>query len=727
MLNRIHCYRQLETSDCGITCLRIISRYYGLSISANYLSRISDTSKQGISVRDIISTAEKIRLRSKAVRITLDQIQYAPLPLILFWNQNHFVVLYRINEKKRKYYIADPGVGKLIVDESDFINFGLDRGGRGLTILMEPAEGFEGQHTDKHDKTSYKLKKLLYSSITANKKTFIGLCVLTIIGMLADISIPFIFKATIDDGINGKNLNLVWLLILGQFAVFLGNYLSTCISNILLTKLGLRVSFKLMRDYLHKVVSLPMSYFDRKVNSDLIQKMEEQNRIKNLLISLPDSSFFTIINFVVFSFILIYFNFYIYVLFLIASILGILWVVCLQKKRREVDYANFTYTSQNRNNLYELINGISEIKVHNAQNQKVQNWENLQEKINKNSIKTTFLELAQSSGTALVNRIKDITITGICAALVIDGTMTIGAMMTINYLVGRLTQPLTNLLGSLNILQDASMSYERIDTVMSAKSVDNSGLIDFSLTDIKISSVSFKYPGSFSPFVIKGLSCRIPNGKTTAIVGTSGSGKTTLLKLILGFYEPQIGDISVGAIHLSAISPDSWLNTFGVVMQNGYIFSNTIAQNIAIGDENPDTERLTYAVKMACLEDFIKTLPMGFNTMVGASGIELSGGQKQRLLIARVIYKNPQIIILDEATSSLDAVNERKIVQNIRQFSNNKTTIIVAHRLSTVKNADLILYMENGQINEHGTHRELVARRGGYYNLVKNQLEIDNC
>lgn len=433
----------------------------------------------------------------------------------------------------------------------------------------------------------------------------------------------------------------------------------------------------------------------------------------------------------VFSGLLIYYNCIIFTIVVAGTFLSYLWVMIFSRKRKELDYSYFTCSSMNRNNVYELINGMAEIKINNAQNNRVSIWNSIQEKINKLSIQSALLEMTVNSGNTLISRLKDLSITGICATLVIQEQMTLGTMMTISYIVGQLARPISNIINSITTIQDASISYERLDEVInSEESFDkvtslNSDIIEKNIT-LKLNNVSFKYPGSFSPFVITDLSTSIPHNKVTAIVGASGSGKTTLIKLMLGFYVPQYGNIFVGNQDLSDINNDNWLKRCGVVMQAGYIFSGTVLDNIALSASTPDLAKAKKAAMIACIDSFIENLPMGYNTKIGINGIELSGGQKQRLYIARAIYKNPDLLFLDEATSSLDANNESTIIHNLVKYYKNKTVVISAHRLSTVKNADKIIYIENGRIIEEGTHHELLSLKGRYYTLVKNQLELDD-
>lgn len=730
-MSRITAYKQLEYSDCGITCVRIVAKYYGKQIPLKVLRSLCDTSKIGISLTDVINCANTIGLHTRTVMVSTQDVYKMPLPAILHWEQNHYVVLYKADIRKKKFYIADPAQGKISFNENEFFNYWKGDNKNGISVLLAPSSKFSELKYEDTNNSKLGLIKLLKSSIIKYKTKFLVVTLLTLIAIVADVALPMAFRRTIDEGIEYKDIGLVWLLILSQLGIFLGSYFSNIITEFILTKLGLKISINLVNDYLAKLIKLPMSFFDRKINSDLIQKIDDQNRIKNFLVNIPDTIFFTFVNLIVFSGLLIYYNYIIFSIVITGTLLSYCWVILFSQKRKELDYSYFTYSSMNRNNIYELINGMPEIKINNAHQNRVSIWNNIQEKINKLSISSALIEMAINSGNTLIFRLKDLSITGICATLVIQDQMTLGTMMTISYIVGQLSRPIANIMNSITSVQDASISYERLDEVMNQENnSDISNKDKFVNFEQKITlnfkDVSFKYPGSFSPFVIKGISTSIPYNKVTAIVGASGSGKTTLIKLMLGFYNPQSGEISIGSQNLANINNDDWLKHCGVVMQSGYIFSGTVIENIALSDSIPNIEKAKNAAKIACIDTFIECLPMGYNTKIGINGVELSGGQKQRLYIARAVYKNPDLLFLDEATSSLDANNESNIINNLVSYYTNRTVVISAHRLSTVKNADKIIYIEEGKIIEEGTHDELISLKGRYYTLVKNQLELGN-
>jgi len=726
---RITAYRQLENSDCGITCIRIIASYYGKDLPLSVLRKLCDMSRVGISLNEIVNCADAIGLKALPVAVSEDDVFRMPLPAILYWDQEHYVVIYKISLKKNKFYLADPSQGKVVVDKENFFYHWSRDNKKGISVLLAPTSEFYKFECNIQTNSKYALLRLLKSAIKKYKKGFLLVAVFTILSVVADIILPIVFRRTIDEGIKNKDIALVWLLALGQLCIFIGNYIANNVIDIVLTKLGLKISINLINEYLAKLIRLPISFFDRKISSDLIQKIDDQNRIKNFLVNIPDVFFFTFLNIVVFSGLLIHYNYIIFIIVIIGTLLSYGWFRLFVGKRREIDYLYYSYSSKNRNNIYELINGIHEIKINNAQKNRVDIWEKTQKKINRLSLRSALLEFSINSGNTLISRVKDISITGLCATLVIKNQMTIGTMMTISYIVGRLTNPISSLISSLTTIQDASFSYERLDEVINQSSQE----IDSKKTKVNFyghdktlyfQNVSFKYPGSFSPLVIHNVTTKIPYNKVTAIVGSSGSGKTTLIKLMLGFYSPQNGELHIGKYRMSELDNDLWLKHCGVVMQSGYIFSGTILENIGLSDSIPDLLKAKKAATIASIDTFIEGLPMGYYTKIGVNGIDLSGGQKQRLYIARAIYKNPDFLFLDEATSSLDANNEIKIINNLKDYYKERTVIISAHRLSTIKNADKIIYMNDGMIIEEGTHDELIELKGQYYKLVKNQLDL---
>lgn len=719
---RFKAYLQLEHSDCGPTCLRMVARHYGRSIPRSCIRELCDCNRAGITLNEMVSAARKIGFLSEAVKIGMSDLERMPLPAVLLWKNTHFVVLHRHNPARGVYHIADPSCGNVRVSEEDFIKHWADTEGRGVAILFEPTDKFYTRHFA--GKKTEGLAAMAMKTLHRERSRFAAVILLLLFASAADVVTPFLFQATVDDGIRNHDIPLVWILILCQFLIFLGNYISSASYELILTRLGLRTAMRMMDTYLRKLASLPIGFFDRKVNSDLMQKTDDQNSICSFLLEIPQTIFLTLLNITLFSALLIWFSPLIFAIFIVMTGLGIGWAAIFSRRRRELNYALSPRRAENRNHLYELIYGMTEIKANNALANRLSKWLETQKEINRLSYSSTIQNMIINGGNTFINRLKDIAVVGICATIVIQGEMTVGGMMTVSYITGRLSVPLAGLVSLWLRCQDASMSYERLEEIMEHEE-SAEGSLPVPPGDIVLRDVAFRYSGAASRNVLDGLSLTIPRGKTTAIVGPSGCGKTTLLKLLLKFYPPAEGTICVGDSSLEEISPEHWAAETGAVMQNGHLFAGSIAANIAIGEDEPDMERVRKAARIASLDSFISSLPMEYSTNIGTTGMSLSGGQTQRLLIARALYRNPSIVILDEATSSLDAGNEREIVSNLCSFCENRTLIIVAHRLSTVRNADLIHFMKEGRIIESGSHSELLAMQGHYHRLVSNQLETD--
>lgn len=715
------CYRQLEHSDCGLTCIRMIARSYGKDVPLKYLSSISDLNRLGMSVKDIISCCEKIKLDAAAVKIRPEHFANMPLPAILYWQQRHFVVLYKVDLKKKRYHIADPAQGKLTYNESDFNKYWCgDSESAGLVVLVEPTAEFESQKFKKENQ----LKKFflyLGQFFKVHRRNFLFALLITLVIMAADFAIPLLLKRTIDEGIGLKDVNLVVLLLLGQLSVAVGSLVASSGMDLIMVKTGLGIYLDMVNTFLEKLARFPLSFFDRKVSSDFVQKISDHSRIKDFLLSFPNSMIIMTLTIVVFSILLFHYSVVIFFFFITVSILEVVWNMLFLNRRKTLDYAYFINSAENHNHAYELTNGMADLKVNNAETSRIGKWQETQKAINRISMKTAWLNTAQDGGHTVITRIKDLTVTGIGAAMVIYGDLTIGALMTLGYITGRLSQPFTTLGSTIGSLQHAMLSYQRIDDVVDDDK-ELRGSEKYSDSSIVFKDVDFKYAGSGSPYVIKDFSLEVENGKVTALVGESGCGKSTLIKLMLGFYIPQKGELFLSGKNVRDLDNSDWLRHCGVVMQETKIFSGTILENISLSGEKPDLEKINGMLEAVGLKDVIERLPMGVYTKIGVAGIELSGGQKQRLMIARALNKNPDILFLDEATSSLDANNERSIVEKINSFGKGRTIVVAAHRLSTVQNADKIVFIENGTVVEEGTHEQLVARQGKYWQLVRNQL-----
>ncbi len=726
-------YYQLESKECGITCLKIISSYYGKKYSNAQLKSVCSVTRLGVSLQDIIDGACELGFETLPVKVAFENIQEMLLPSIIFWRQEHYVVLYKVEKRRDKlmFHISDPAFGRITVNEEIFRKQWLGNEASGVALLMEPTEKFYEKIPEKNvdPKTYLKIAALFGLIIKQNKVKAALAFLLILIGMIATWLFPSIFRRMIDEGVMGKNLNIVIALLLTQLIIFVSQLTADSLSAIMLMQINFKMSILFLVKYLHKLIRLPLKAFDTRINSDFIMRMDDSDRIQSFLTYHSLEFILSLVNLTIFSAILLNYNTKVFFVFFIMSFLSIGWTVLFLNKRKILDYSRFTVSSETRNNIYELINEMPEIKINGAHHNKIGQWELLQQKLNKISLEGLYLNYYQLIGSNFFNKIKDILITALCAYLVINEKMTLGLMMTIGFILGQLNSPINSLISIIRGLQDTKLSFDRLEEIQRLDDEDNGKHITLQFppkSAIHFQEVSFKYEGSYSPFVLKNITFNIPVGKITAVVGASGSGKTTLLKLLLSVYAPTSGKICLDSLDLSLVKAESWRNECGAVLQNGFIYSGTYAQNIAIADNQPDMDRIREVAKLACIDRFIDSLPLGYNTHIGRTGIDQSGGQKQRILIARALYRNPKFILLDEATSSLDANNEKEIMENSKAFFAGKTVVIIAHRLSTVKNADQILVLDKGEIVELGGHDELVRRQGKYFELVKNQLELGN-
>lgn len=724
-------FYQLESKDCGPTCLKIIARFYGKDFHINELKEYCSITRAGVSLQDLINGAEALGFGSLPAKLSIENIGRVPLPAILLWRQEHFVVLYKITQKKnrRQYHISDPAYGRIVLKEEDFVTQWINNEGMGVALMLEPTEKFYAIRAGKYNKydSLAKLGKVLLSIVRSNKARSLLSLFLVAAATVFTWVFPFIFRRMIDEGVMGKNLHLVVMLLAAQFAIFSGQILADSISAILLMKINFEGAMKYLNSYLFKLIRLPLKIFDTKLNFDLILRMEDSDRIQSFLTHYTLEFILSLLNLCVFTIMLYFYSPPSFGIFLFITFFSIGWTLLFLDKRKILDYSRFSVSSRTRNNIYELISEMPEIKINNAHAAKIKKWEGLQNKLNKITLKALYLNYYQLLGANFLNRARDILITGLCSFLVIKGRLTIGSMMTIAFILGQLTRPIDSIIAIIKGLQDAKLSFDRLDEIQCLSEENEGKQISLSTPpqiQISFDNVWFKYEGSFSPFVLRNINLCIPAGKITAIVGASGSGKTTLLKLLLAIYDPSEGNILLDNCPLREVIPDTWRKKCGVVLQNGYIYSGTYAENIALAEENPDLEKVKKAAQIACIHDFIENLPLGYATQIGKTGIDLSGGQRQRILIARAVYRDPEFIFLDEATSSLDSQNEKAIMNNLSEFFEGRTVVVIAHRLSTVKNADQIVVMENGEIVEVGCHRNLSVTKGAYFNLVKNQLEL---
>lgn len=713
--------------DCGPTCLRMIAKHYGKNFSLQKLRDLSGINRAGVSLLGISEAAEKIGFRANGARLDIELLNEVELPLILHWNKNHFVVLYKI--KNGRYYVADPGNGLITYSESELMQYWIgkayDGSLDGLGLMITPTPEFYEQQGDggKPLDLSY-----LLGYLKPHRSLVVQILVGLGVGSLLQLILPFLTQSVVDIGINTRNLNFIYIILIAQTMLFVGRMSVDFIRSWILLHISTRVNISILTDFLIKLMKLPISFFDTKMTGDIMQRMNDQKRIESFLTGSTLSVVFSMFNLVIFSFVLAYYNMTIFFIFLVSTILYSLWVVVFLKRRRKLDLKRFDLSAKNQSSIVQLITGMQEIKLNNCEQQKRWEWEHLQAGLFRFSISSLKLGQYQQAGTFFINEGKNILITFLVAKSVIDGQLTLGAMMAVQYIIGQLNSPIEQMLGFIQQLQDAKISLERLNEVRELadeEPVEKSFVKELP-DDMSLSlrDITFTYPGAGNEAVLSKINLNIPQGKTTAIVGMSGSGKTTILKLLLRFYEPQKGDIKVGSGYLSQISFRYWRGICGVVMQDGFIFSDTIAKNIAVGDEYPDMVKLRHAVHMANITDFIESLPLGLNTKIGTEGNGISQGQRQRILIARAVYKDPEYIFFDEATNALDSNNEKIIMQNLENFFKGRTVVVVAHRLSTVKNADNIVVLDKGIIIEQGTHAELTSLKGEYYELVKNQLEL---
>lgn len=721
-------YRQQDTMDCGATCIRMIIKYYGRNVNINKIRKLCQITKVGVNLLGMSEAAEKLGFRTQALRITLVELEDLKLPCIVHWRQNHFVVLYKI--RKSKYYIADPAIGHRELTEKEFTKswFAYSDLTDGFLLYLEPTpQFFEDSGDDKVNKISW---RIILRYFYAYRKLFLQLFIGLLVGTLLQLIAPFLTQSVVDIGINTRNIDFVYLILVAQIMLFAGQTAVAFIRSWILLHISTRVNISILTDLLIKLMKLPMSFFETKTTGDIMQRMNDQSRIETFLTGSTLNTLFSFFSLFVFGVVLAYYHSGIFFVFLISTILYTGWILLFLRRRRELDYKRFDISSDNQTSIVELITGMQEIKLNNSEKQKRWLWEAIQARLFRFKVKSLALMQYQQAGSMAINQLKSIIITFLSAKAVIDGNITLGGMMAIQYIVGMVSSPIEQLLGFIQSYQDAKISLERISEIYQESDeepVDREWVNTLpEKRSIRMDNITFTYPGAGNEPVFKNLRLIFPEGKVTAIVGTSGSGKTTLLKLIMRFYDLENGSIRIGNTDLDSIGFKIWRDSCGIVMQEGFIFADTIENNIAVGDELPNQIKVQEAIRIANLEEFINDQPFGLKTKIGTAGKGISQGQKQRLLIARSVYKDPHYIFFDEATNALDANNERLIIDNLQEFFNNRTVIIVAHRLSTVKNADNIVVLEKGVVVEQGTHKELVRSRRNYFSLVKNQLELGN-
>lgn len=726
---------QQDQMDCGPACLAMVAAAHGKDYEMQYLRDQSFISREGVSLLGITEAAEKIGLQTACVQIELQHLNEVPLPCILHWNQNHFVVLKKTRKqlsffKKEKwsYKIADPAKGILSIQEDTLNRSWLNEDGKGIALMLNPTAEF---YNAKPIKTKQSKTAYLSKIISPYKIDLMKLLGCLLIGNLFTLSFPFLTQALVDYGISPKNLDHVFTILLAQCFVFLGSVMVEITRNTMTLFIGTRLNIAIISDFLRKLLKLPIKFFDTKMMGDFNQRIMDHDRIENFLTSQSLITVFSFVNLLVFFFVLGCYNIQIVMVYSVLTAIAIGWTLIFMNKRKLLDYSRFQNKSENQEAIFEMISGMQEIKMNSFEDYKRNEWENIQKKAFSINYKALKINQLQITGFDFVNQLKNILVTYFAAREAIAGNITLGAVLAIAYIIGQMNGPINQLLGFFRSLQDAGLSLDRLSEIQDQQEEELSGQLSFNppavsagRSGLLIKDLNFQYEGPRSPFVLMDINLYLPDGKTTAIVGTSGSGKTTLMKLLLKFYDPTAGTILLNEDELSHISAKSWRQNCGIVLQDGFIFSDTIERNIATGDVVIDDQRLEHAINVANIKDFITALPLGLKTKLGAAGSGISGGQRQRILIARAVYKQPHYIFFDEATSALDAENERIIHDNLKEFFKKKTVVIIAHRLSTVKNADQIIVLNNGRVVEIGHHNDLVSNKSFYYNLIKNQLEL---
>ncbi|HRC81843.1 MAG TPA: peptidase domain-containing ABC transporter [Sedimentibacter sp.] len=725
---------QHDAMDCGPVSLQMIAKYYGKNFSLDKLRQLTYTVKDGVSLFAISEAAEQIGFKTVGGKLTFAKLEKeALLPCIVHWNQEHFVVVYKIKSKnffrkKSIIYVADPAHGKVKYTEQEFnehwISTKSDDEEKGIVLLMEPTQAFYKQESDK---TNTKSLKFLFSYFLKYKKFFGQLIIGLLLGSLFQLIFPFLTQAIVDTGITNKNIGFIYLVLLAQMVLIISQMSVEFIRRWILLHISTRINISLISDFFIKLMKLPMSYFDTKLTGDILQRIDDHERIESFLTSRSLDIIFSFFTLIIFGIVLWIYSLKIFLIFFVGSLLYTIWIFFFLKKRRELDFKYFETRAKNQSKTYQLIQGMQEIKLQNSEKRKRWEWEDIQADLFKINISALKLEQTQETGNIFINESKNIIITIVAALAVVNNEMTLGMMLATQYIIGQLTMPIEQMVRFIHDLQDTKISLERINEIHQ-KDDENKGKEfqnqKLDSTEIIIKELTFQYEGPHSKKVLNNINLTIQQGKVTAIVGASGSGKTTLIKLLLQYYNPVKGIIKVGNKNLQQFNSTWWRNQCGAVMQDGFIFSESIAKNIAQSDDDIDIEKLKIASQIANIHDFVMELPLKYNTVIGNEGQNLSQGQKQRILIARAVYKNPNFLFFDEATNALDANNEKAIVENLQEFYKGKTVIVVAHRLSTVKNADQIVVLDDGKIAEIGNHEELTRKKGAYYQLVKNQLEL---
>ncbi len=719
--------------QCGVASLAMVSQCLGCPITLEFLERFCSPTNQGVSMKGIADAAEKIGLEASTFKMSINALSRLKLPAILHWNQNHFVVLYKVSKSCKKFKIADPGKGKFscnreFIEKKWVSTTKKDNSKAGIAMTFRTTQRFKELTEAQPDEKKYSLKFIL-NYLNRFRRHFILIIFGLILGCLLQLILPFLTQEIVDSGIKHENIKLIWLILIGELLIVIGQTVTDLFRRWVLLHLSMRINLKLVSDFFIKLLKLPMSFFDTKLMGDLLQRISDHSRVQSFLTGQALNIIFSTLSFIILGAVLLVYNKMIFGVFMLGSIVYGTWIAIFLKRRKVLDYELFEHQAINQNKTYQFLTAMQEIKLQDCERRRRWEWEETQADLFAVQMKSLKLQQAQQAGSIFINEIKNILITVVAATSVIDGKITLGTMLAVQYIVGQLNAPVEQFMSFIYSLQDVKISMERINEIHNGQNEDSTGKQAKSFADgkgISMRNISFRYDRHTLKPTLKDINLEIPEGKVTAIVGASGSGKTTLIKLLLGYYQVENGEIEIVGRKINDYNMKWWRQQCGVVMQDGVIFSESIERNIAVDDNEVDKDRLRMAAKMACIDDFIMNLPLGYNTRIGRDGHGLSQGQKQRILIARAIYRQPAFIFLDEATNSLDAENERVIVENLKTFYQGRTVLVVAHRLSTVSHADNIVVLEKGSIIEQGNHKNLIEKKGLYYHLVKNQLELGN-
>lgn len=723
--------KQSDAMQCGSACLAMICMFHGQKKNLNEISKICRSSISGISVNGIEEAAEKLGLKADSRFIPYKELSSIDHPVILHWNQNHFVILFKVSNNGRKFYISDPGKGISTYSHDEFrkhwVSTIIDGEENGVIISLLPTKDFNRDKVINY--TESRSLKFLSLYLKEYKKHFIQIILGLLLGCVLQLILPFLTQSIVDIGINHNDIGFIWLIMLGELMIVIGRTSTDFIRRWLLLHISMRINISLVSDFFIKLLKLPMYFFDTKLMGDLLQRIGDHTRVQNFLTGQVLNIVFSILSFMIFGIVLFIYNPLIFGIFATGSFCYGLWITSFLRKRKVLDYELFEQQAINQNRTYQFITSMQEIKLQDCEQRRRWEWEDTQADLFAVQMKSLKLQQTQEAGSIFINEVKNIIITVLAATAVINGQMTLGAMLAVQYIIGQLNSPVEQFMSFIYSLQDVKISLERINEIHEGKNeetTENQAKSFGTEKAISLDNIDFKYDSHALKKTLEGISFSIPEGKVTAIVGASGSGKTTLIKLMLGYYKVMSGKISISNRNLNEYDLKWWRRHCGVVMQDGVIFSESIARNIAVGDGDIDVDRLEQAARIANIHDYIMGLPLKYNTLIGRDGVGLSQGQKQRILIARAVYKNPDFIFLDEATNALDAKNERAIVENLDEFYKGRTVVVVAHRLSTVRNADQIIVLDGGKVVEIGNHTSLIEKKGAYYNLVKNQLELGN-